>query len=116
MSYVIDGDLSQVIWLPEEWNGAVFGPDITKVGFGTREACVAYITEQKLDERGVAYELTSVSGSPLWQLILRLTGALAGDNPSDPEWETNLEVPINIAWRLTAEFAEIDYRKVGRFE
>jgi len=112
----IDGDLSAAIQLPDELTGALFGPDISRAYIGTREALEAKGVELKLDQRGVSYNLSRQGESPMWSLVLQLTQGLESDDPSDPGWEANLELPIEIIWRMTDERTEIDYRKVGRFE
>lgn len=115
---VIDGDLNEftVIQLPDELTGALFGPDITRVYIGTREGCLSTIADLELDRRGVSYDLRRQGESPMWTLALRLTQGLDSDDPSDPGWETNIEAPIEILWRLTDERTSVDYRNVGRFE
>ena len=118
MSMVIDGDLNEftVIQLPDELTGALFGPDITRAYIGTREGLFSTKEDLELDRRGVNYDLRRQGESPMWTLTLRLTEGLDSDDPSDPGWEANLELPIEIAWRMTDERTQIDYREVGRFE
>src|SRR5262245_41027746 len=112
MSYIADGDVSQVIWDPDELTGAVFGPDVLRVGHGYRDVCLAWIGSQALDARGINYELTREGESPWWTLTLRLTQAEATESVPAIDYE----LPINIVWRLTEEFGEIEYLKVGRYE
>jgi len=114
VSYVIDGDLSVAIQLPDALTGAVFGPDVTRTYVGTREACIAKKDELALDARGVRYDIHSSGASPLWELTINFTGIEATEDPTDPGY--NPELPINIIWRLTTEFGDIDYRKLGRYQ
>ena len=116
MSFVIDGSLDPVLQLPDELTGAVFGPDITRAYVGTESGLKDKITELDLDHRGVSYELSRQGASPLWNLVLRLTQGEAADDPSSPGYPAAFELPINIIWRLTTEFGEIDYRKLGRYQ
>lgn len=114
MSYLIDGSLDPVIQLPDRLTGAVFGPNVSRTYVGTRAGLVAKIVELNLDQRGVRYQLESVGESPLWHLVLDLTQNESTEDPGSPTYD--IEAPINIAWRLTQEMAEIDYRKQGRYQ
>ena len=95
MSYVIDGDLSQAIQLPDELTGAVFGPDISRAYVGTETALKAKITELELDRRGVGYQLTRQGTHP------------CGSSSSSSRRISQPTIPVTLAGKLTLSFPSI---------
>jgi len=114
MSYVVDGSIDAALFVSKEESGAVFGPDVTETWQGSRAAVIAKREALQLDARGVAYEIARNGDSPLWNLVIRWTRAESDEDITHPDYDS--EAPVNIIWRLTAEFAEIDFRKMGRFQ
>jgi len=111
MSFVVDGDLSVAILFSKEETSSAFGPQITETWQGLHSAVLDKREELQLDARGASYEIRRDGDSPKWLLVIRWTQAESENDPSLPGYDP--ELPINIVWRLTNEFAEVDYRKMG---